>query len=96
VTHVFTAGSAEEAGLSAGDIIIAINNLKVSKASVEKVATSYEKGTTLLIHAFRRDELYQFKLTLKQAELTTCYLQLNSKADNKQTTMQNQWLSLNE
>ena len=96
VTHVFKAGSAEEAGLSAGDIIIAINNLKVSKASVEKVATSYEKGTTLLIHAFRRDELYQFKLTLKQAELTTCYLQLNSKADNKQTTMQNQWLSLNE
>ena len=48
----------------------------------------------LVIHAFRRDELYVFNLQLKSAELTTCYLQVTKQASAQQLEKQNKWLYL--
>ena len=94
VTQVFTGESAEDAGLSAGDIIIAINNLQVNKSNIDKVVNSYNVDDELVIHAFRRDELYVFNLQLKPAELTTCYLQADKQANKLQIENQNKWLYL--
>lgn len=94
VTQVFSEESAEISGLSAGDIIIAINDLKVNKANINKVIASYSIGDELIIHAFRRDELKTFNLVLKQAELTTCYLQVDSEADENIIENQKTWLFL--
>lgn len=92
ITQVFSNESAEIAGLSAGDIIIAINNLQVSKTNIDKTIESYNVGDELTIHAFRRDELKIFKLSLKAAELTTCYLELNENANNDENQRQKNWL----
>ena len=94
ITQVFSNESAEISGLSAGDIIIAINELKVNKANINKVIATYSIGDELIIHAFRRDELKIFNLVLKQAELTTCYLQVDSKADENIIKNQKAWLFL--
>ena len=94
ITQVFSNESAEISGLSAGDIIIAINELKVNKANINKVIASYSIGDELIIHAFRRDELKTFNLVLKLAELTTCYLQADSKADENIIKNQKTWLFL--
>ena len=94
VTQVFSNESAEISGLSAGDIIIAINDLKVNKANINNVIASYSIADELIIHAFRRDELKTFKLILKPAELTTCYLQVDSKADENIIKNQKTWLFL--
>jgi len=83
ITQVFSNESAEIAGLSAGDIIIAINNLKINKSTIDKVLNSYSTNDELIIHAFRRDELMTFNLTLKLAELTTCFLTVSDKSKSQ-------------
>ena len=92
ITQVFSDESAEQAGLSAGDVIIAIDNLQVNKSSINKIINRYSVGDEVTIHAFRRDELNMFKLTLHAAELTTCYLQIDSKASVEQQNHIEQWL----
>ncbi len=89
ITQAFSNESAELAGLSAGDIIIAINNLQVDKSTIDKVTNSYNQNEELVIHAFRRDELKVFNLTLKEAEMTTCYLTIT-----EQSEKQKKWLFL--
>ena len=94
ITQVFSDESAELAGLSAGDIIIAINNLQVDKSTIDKIINSYNQNEKLVLHAFRRDELKVFNLTLKPAELTTCYLQISDKLNPTQQEKQDKWLFL--
>lgn len=94
ITQIFSQESAEIAGLSAGDIVIAINQLQVEKSNINKIIESYSAGDELIVHAFRRDELKVFKLTLKAAELTTCYLQVNKQASTEHCEKQKKWLFL--
>lgn len=94
ITQVFSNESAEQAGLSAGDIIIAINNVQVKKSNINKTINSYSVNDELIIHAFRRDELKIFNLTLNPAELTTCYLQIDKQANTEQCENQKKWLFL--
>lgn len=91
IVQVFSDESAEVAGLSAGDIIISINKLQITKSNINKTIESYNIGDELLIHAFRRDELKEFNMTLKQAELTTCYLENSQKLSEIQIKNQNNW-----
>ena len=94
ITQVFSDESAEQAGLSAGDVIIAINNLQVNKSSINKIINRYSVGDEVTIHAFRRDELNMFKLTLHAAELTTCYLKINDQVNIEQSKRKDEWLFL--
>ena len=94
ITQVFNDESAEIAGLSAGDIIIAVNNIQVNNLTINNIVNSYKEGEELHIHAFRRDELKEFTLILKSAELTTCYLQPDVQANEDKLKNQKYWLFL--
>ena len=96
ITQVFSNEGAEHAGLSAGDIIIAINNLQITNSNINKTIDSYTIGDELIIHAFRRDELKVFKLILQEAEPTTCYLKSSEEVSKKQMEMKNKWLFINK
>jgi predicted metalloprotease with PDZ domain len=64
---------AAQAGLSANDVILAIDGVKAS----EKLLAKYAKQQgTFMIHAFRRDELLQFELQAGESELTTVELKV--------------------
>ncbi len=67
LTQVHEGGAAHQAGLSALDIVIAIDGLRVSgnPANVDALLSRYRVGDKLTIHAFRRDELMAFDLTLQ-------------------------------
>lgn len=93
ISQIYSESSAEIAGLAAGDTIIAINELQVSKSSIEKMISSYPVASKLTIHAFRRDELKTFNLTLKEAELTTCYLELIKDVSEETLQKRNNWLT---
>ena len=58
-------GAAHFAGLSAGDILIAIDGLRITATNLETLLSRYAVGATVEIHAFRRDELISFDLTLQ-------------------------------
>ncbi|MFS2006449.1 M61 family metallopeptidase [Duganella sp. CT11-25] len=58
-------GAAHQAGLSAGDILVAIDGLRVTATNLETLLSRYGVGSTVEVYAFRRDELMTFSLTLQ-------------------------------
>ncbi|QYK07128.1 M61 family metallopeptidase [Shewanella zhangzhouensis] len=75
IQTVAESGSAHLAGLSAGDLLIAVDGLQAT-ANLENVLNSYNEGDELALHFFRRDELMTSTLTLKPAPLDTVSLHL--------------------
>ena len=65
LSQVHEGGAAHKAGLSAGDIVIAVDGLRVAPAGLDGMLARYKVGDTVAVHAFRRDELLTFQVTLK-------------------------------
>ena len=67
LNQVHEGGAAHQAGLSAGDIVIAVDGLRVNgnPSNLEQLFARYRVGDTVTVHAFRRDELMQFQVTLQ-------------------------------
>ncbi len=63
LTQVHEGGAAHRAGLSAGDIVVAIDGLRVGGA-LDAMLARYKVGDTVALHAFRRDELMTFQVKL--------------------------------
>jgi predicted metalloprotease with PDZ domain len=62
---VYEGGVAHQAGLSAGDVLIAIDDLRVTASNLDTLLKRYRNNDSLHIHAFRRDELMQFTAQIK-------------------------------
>lgn len=63
LVQVIEGGAAYEAGLSAGDRIIAIDHLQVTIHNHLQFFSRLQPGDSSVIHAFRRDELHTRTLT---------------------------------
>ena len=70
-------GTAAKAGLSAHDVIVAIDGLKATTKSLEQYA---KQDAAYTVHAFRRDELMTFKVNAAQTELHEVELKLQDQA----------------
>ncbi|HTH44070.1 MAG TPA: M61 family metallopeptidase [Oxalicibacterium sp.] len=57
VANVYENGAAHRAGVSAGDVLVAIDGLRVNGANLDGLLSRYRVGDTLALHVFRRDEL---------------------------------------
>jgi predicted metalloprotease with PDZ domain len=78
ITHVLDGGSAQRAGLSSGDIVVAIDDLRVSGRNLEKLLSLRRPGEQVHLHVFRRDELMTFEIELSRPARDTCYLEVSS------------------
>jgi predicted metalloprotease with PDZ domain len=67
---VHDGGAAQKAGLSAGDVLIAIDGLRVTGTNLDALLGRYQAGATVEIHAFRRDELRLSRVKLDPPEVT--------------------------
>jgi predicted metalloprotease with PDZ domain len=67
LTQVHEGGAAHQAGLSAGDILIAVDGLRANgnPCNLDALFARYRVGDTVSVHAFRRDELMVFDVTLQ-------------------------------
>ncbi|MGZ5198220.1 MAG: M61 family metallopeptidase [Telluria sp.] len=67
LTGVHEGGPAHQAGLSAGDIVIALDGLRVNgnPSNLDALLCRYQVGDKVTVHAFRRDELMTFTVTLQ-------------------------------
>jgi predicted metalloprotease with PDZ domain len=74
VTHVLEASPAQAAGLAAGDILVAIDGLKVDGKSLDGIVQQLRVGQRIVVHAFRRAELGRYALTPRSAPPDTCDL----------------------
>ncbi len=65
LASVHERGPAHQAGLSAGDILIAVDSLRVTGSNLDGLLQRYRVGDVVQVHAFRRDELMSFSVTLE-------------------------------
>ncbi len=77
IQRVVEAGAAQSGGLSAGDQIIALDGLRFNLGQFENKILRANAGDVWQVHAFRRDELYQFDIVLQAAAETTFVLKIN-------------------
>lgn len=72
---VLEGGAGHKGGLSAGDLLVAIDGLKVEGAAgVEVLLGQYRVGDRVDVHVFRRDELRVFTVKLSGPEALDCVL----------------------
>lgn len=72
---VYEGGAAHTGGLSAGDVLVAVNGLQVTDGvSLDRLLRAYQPGSTVAVHVFRRDELRAFDVTLNAPAATECTL----------------------
>ncbi|WP_047257965.1 M61 family metallopeptidase [Chromobacterium subtsugae] len=72
LVQVLDGGAAQAAGLSGGDVVVAVDKLRA--VDLDKQIARYQAGDKIKLHAFRRDELMAFELTLQAAPADTCRL----------------------
>ncbi|AVR99383.1 M61 family metallopeptidase [Pseudoduganella armeniaca] len=67
LSAVHESGAAHRAGLSAGDLLVAIDGLRVTgnPSNLDGLLGRYRVGDTVQVHAFRRDELMTFAVQLQ-------------------------------
>ncbi|HIN81761.1 MAG TPA: M61 family peptidase [Chromatiales bacterium] len=92
VANVFDSGPAQHAGISAGDIVLAMDGIKVIPASVDARIRTLEVGQHVDMHVFRRDELMQFSVTLNAAPQTTCALVVRDDVTDDVIAHRDDWL----
>lgn len=80
LANVYESGAAHRAGLSAGDVLIAVNGLRVTATdAADNLAASlspYSVGEVVKVHAFRRDELLVFNVKLQSDRAPMIQLRL--------------------
>jgi predicted metalloprotease with PDZ domain len=67
---VHDGSAAQKAGLSAGDVLIAVDGLRATGANLDTLLSRYVPGATVEVHAFRRDELRAVRVKLDGPENT--------------------------
>ena len=90
IASAYEGRAAHVAGLSAQDVIVAINGLRVTAAdAADGLATAlgrYRVGEVVEIHAFRRDELLVVKAKLQADDVPTNQLKLVVEQDTALAT----------
>jgi len=92
LAHVLSGGAAERAGLAAGDILVAIDALRVTGGSLDAHLAHRRPGDAVTIHAFRRDELFSVTAMLEASPLDTCWLAIDGAAAPAARALREAWL----
>ena len=80
IAQVMKGGPASQAGLSAGDLIVAINDLSVNKADLDTHLIRYASLDTLSVHYFRLGRLRVVQLPVQSAPKDTAILNVLDQA----------------
>jgi predicted metalloprotease with PDZ domain len=87
VSVVINHSPAHLAGISAGDVVMAVDGLKTDKSKLDKQLAQFKPGHTVTLHGFRRDLLQKWQLTLTQSPADTAWLAMDESVNPK-----NKWL----
>ncbi|HLV27759.1 MAG TPA: PDZ domain-containing protein [Burkholderiaceae bacterium] len=85
IATAYEGGAAHRAGLSAGDVIVAVDGLRVTdEKSLATLLSRHQPGDTVPVHVFRRDELRCYPLTLSAAPASECELRRDTPQNGDQ------------
>ncbi|MDR1311409.1 MAG: PDZ domain-containing protein [Burkholderiaceae bacterium] len=95
IANVSNGGAAHKAGLSAGDILLAIDNVRIQPdppATLDNLLSRYAAGDTVKVHLFRLDELLCKEVTLLPDNQPQFTLKRAKKQTATTRTARQQWL----
>ena len=92
IAAVYDDGPAQAAGLSAGDVLVALDGLKVTGSDLDAMLPRRKAGDRVRIHAFRRDELMEFEVELAEAPADAVKLTLWNKPPLPVGKLRKGWL----
>jgi predicted metalloprotease with PDZ domain len=92
ITHVIEGSPAQEAGLAAGDLLLAISGLRVTHGVLEARLSHCQCDVAVAVHAFRQDRLRAFHLTPRQAPLEQAALKISGTLQKKCNALLRGWL----
>ncbi|WP_058554216.1 M61 family metallopeptidase [Thiohalocapsa sp. ML1] len=93
IAVVLDGGPAEQAGLAAGDVVIAVDGLRVDSGNAAARLRALPIGRAVQVHAFRRDELMTCMLTPAPAPADVCELRLDDAAPAVVLARREAWLA---
>ncbi|WP_420474871.1 M61 family metallopeptidase [Noviherbaspirillum sp. ST9] len=79
VANVYEDGPAHKAGVSAGDILIAVGGLRVTATNLDGLLARYKTGDVVALHVFRRDELMAFTAIMAPDDAPQMVLEAQAK-----------------
>ena len=83
---------ARRAGIAPGDVLMAVDGLRVTGATADDALRRARIGQPLIIHAFRRDELMTFTAVPEPAPADTCELCLDAEGVAEAMERRARWL----
>jgi predicted metalloprotease with PDZ domain len=89
---VIEGGSARQAGLSPGDILLALDGLRVDAQNIERRLARCEPGQRSKAAFFRDDELIEYEFEWQAAALDSCKLVTDPDANGDATKRRTDWL----
>ncbi len=92
LAQVVNGGPAAAAGASAGDELVAINELRVGASNFEQLLDQLDIGSVARLHLFRRDELLECELTVQRPPRDRAWLSLDPGADAASQARRALWL----
>ncbi|WP_435686537.1 M61 family metallopeptidase [Sedimenticola selenatireducens] len=93
ISNVFDQGAAQRAGISAGDVFVAMDGLRVTESNMDNLVARAINGTPIEVLVFRRDELMRFDVTPLPAVANTCELWFKDGVDARALERRQRWLS---
>ena len=85
-------GPAEQAGVSPGDELVALDGLRMDLAGCEARTRRYRPNDVSEITVFRGDELVSMRMKWAEAPTDTCYLLLDDEVDADVKSRRGDWL----
>lgn len=93
VANVYDDGPAQAAGVAAGDVLVALDGLRIAHAkALEDMLARRQAGDELTLHVFRRDELMRFVLVLDAPPRDKYSLALAPRAGAGAVALRRGWL----
>ena len=91
-SSLMNGGPAEQAGISPGDELVALDGLRIDIAGCEARTRRYRPGDVSKITVFRGDELMSMRMKWTEAPMDTCYLVLNDAVEAAVKSGRGDWL----
>lgn len=92
LTHVLDGGAAQAAGLAGGDVLVALDGLRVTPRTLDAALARLRPGDAVRALAFRRDELHEVTLRFAAPVADTCVLRFAAKPGPGALRLRRGWL----
>jgi predicted metalloprotease with PDZ domain len=92
LSYVFDGGAARTAGFAAGDVLVAMDGIRVTPKSFDAQLAQRRPGERARFTVFRRDELHEIEVALAAAPADTCALKFDKHAPGKALRLRRGWL----